>query len=495
MKEKSTIRHFLIISIGTFINLIISILTTPIITRLVNPTEYGQLSIFNLYASICVMIFCVGLDQALVRFYYEYDSIDYHKKLLNKCWIAPVVCWCLFAVTFIILYSLGLFEFEFDLNITIVLAVCVLFELISRFSILLMRLEYHSAKYSMVNIATKVSYAATAILFVRLNDGHYLLILTLCTTFSHLVSMVISMFFERKVWFRKQLSDENIFIDTRQLIRYGGPFILSLGITTVFHGIDKMSLNYFSTYTEVGIYSSAMSLVNVFAIIQTSFNAVWAPMATEHYEKNREDKTFYQKGNAYITILMFGAGLCLILAKDVFAFLLGEKYRDAAYILPCLIFSPIMYTISETTVSGINFSKKSHLHIFIAAGACIVNIIGNTILVPVYGGKGAAISTGFSYIVFFSLRTLFSHKYFKVNFRLPRLYILTVVVFIYALYNTFIPFGLLTIIGFIMCIVLMYFLYIKEVHEGCILATKKLVAFFKMVKTKSLFIISTEKKS
>lgn len=75
-------------------------------------------------------------------------------------------------------------------------------------------------------------------------------------------------------------------------------------------------------------------------------------MAVEHYVKDKADVTFYQKGNQIITVIMFCVGFSLILFKDVFAVLLGSKYREAAYILPFLIFNPIMYTVSETTVNG-----------------------------------------------------------------------------------------------------------------------------------------------
>ena len=46
--------------------------------------EYGQLSIFTLYATIAVMVLCLGLDQALVRFYYESDTLEYRRALLFK---------------------------------------------------------------------------------------------------------------------------------------------------------------------------------------------------------------------------------------------------------------------------------------------------------------------------------------------------------------------------------------------------------------------------
>lgn len=68
--------------------------------------------------------------------------------------------------------------------------------------------------------------------------------------------------------------------------------------------------------------------------------------------------------------------------------------------IPFLAFHPIMYTISEVTVGGLVFKKKSKIQVIVSVVPCVVNFIGNTILVPFYGGRGAAISTGISYILF-----------------------------------------------------------------------------------------------
>lgn len=189
-------------------------------------------------------------------------------------------------------------------------------------------------------------------------------------------------------------------------------------------------------------------------------------MAVEHYTNDPEDRKFYQQGNQVITVVMFFIGLSLILVKDVFAILLGEKYREAAYILPFLIFDPIMYTISETTVSGLVFMKKSKQQVLVSAGACLINIIGNTILVPQYGCQGAAISTGLSYIVFFTLRTFLSNRYFYVDYKLKKFYLLTVVVVAYAFYNTFVKFNAGAVVGYIICLFVLILLYKNTVIWG-----------------------------
>ena len=91
MKKENIFKHFFIIGSGTFINMVLGLITTPIITRLVDPIEYGKLSIFNMYSNIALLVLCLGLDQALVRYYYDHDDLKYKKKLLFKCIKLPVI--------------------------------------------------------------------------------------------------------------------------------------------------------------------------------------------------------------------------------------------------------------------------------------------------------------------------------------------------------------------------------------------------------------------
>ncbi|HOJ89446.1 MAG TPA: polysaccharide biosynthesis C-terminal domain-containing protein [Pseudothermotoga sp.] len=102
-----------------------------------------------------------------------------------------------------------------------------------------------------------------------------------------------------------------------------------------------------------------------------------------------------------------------------------------------LILYPIMYTISETTALGINFSKKTYWHIVITGVSAFVNLVGNTMLVPLLGARGAAISTGLSYIIFFTLRTVIAQRYYSVDFDLKRIYVCTFLTVVVAAAGTF----------------------------------------------------------
>lgn len=465
-QKQSFLKHFTIIGGGTMINMLLGLLTEPIITRLVDPVDNGRYAIFNLYSSIAVMVLCIGLDQALVRFYYEKDGVDYKSALLSKCVVIPTIC-CLAVCGVVMALSLsGLVKFKFDPLIMGILCVFTMSQLIYRFSLLLVRLEYKSKLYSLLNIIHKLMYLGAVFPLIFLFKHDHVKALVISTTIASFVCLFTSVTANRRIWKPKKLDKDCCPTTRKELMRYGYPYILSMGLATLFAAIDKFSLDIFRTDREVGVYSSAITLVNVFAIIQTTFNTLWQPMSVEHYSKDKEDKSFYQQGNQLITIVMFFIGLSLILCKDIFVYLLGAKYREAAMILPFLCFNPIMYTISETTVSGLVFKKKSMMQIVVSAGACATNIIGNIILVPRLGCKGAAISTGISYIVFFTLRTVLSNRYFYVDFKLGRFYTLTFAVALYCFYNTFFKFGIITVLGYVACIALLVVLYFDSVKWG-----------------------------
>lgn len=69
MKKPSIFKHFISIGTGTVVNMLVGFLTTPVLTRLVGTAEYGQYSIFTMYASIALMVLCMGFDQALIRYF------------------------------------------------------------------------------------------------------------------------------------------------------------------------------------------------------------------------------------------------------------------------------------------------------------------------------------------------------------------------------------------------------------------------------------------
>lgn len=472
MSKPSIIKHFISIGTGTVINMLVGFLTTPILTRLVGTAEYGQYSIFTMYASIALMILCMGFDQALIRYFYRFDTADYQRTIVRECCVLPFVCTLLAGIVVNALSWLGLVPFEFEPGIMTMLTISVFFQVMNRIDLILLRVTYQTKLYSLLQVMTKLLFAGIAIAGCFLFQTQRLFVLTAASAVSYGMVTVVGIGSQKELWNFKK-TRQRYPIDRKELYRYAFPFIVSMGITTIFQAIDKMSLKRYCSYDEVGIYSSAVTLVHVFAIVQTTFSAIWSPMVVEHYEKEPEDRTFYQKGFRTMSFVMFFIGVSLILCKDLFVLLLGEDYRGSAAMIPFLCLSPIMLTISDTTVIGITFSKKSYLQIIVSAVACATNIVGNTLLVPIMGGVGAAISTGLSYIVFFAVRTILSNRYFPMKWGMGKFSLITLLFLAYAWYNTFHSFGMITVLGYVVILVIMVCNYQDVIRGGFHLLKKR----------------------
>lgn len=471
----SFFKHFMVLGMGSLLYLVVGVIGTPIVTRLVDPVEYGQMSMFTVYGSIGMMLCGLGLDQTLVRYFYHHDEISYKRKLLFTCCAMPtavgIVAGVLLICGRVLLNGFGVNVIPMSELLWLELYTVVL--IVHRYALLVVRLNYHTKLYSTLNVVQKVLYIAITILLAVWWKKDYFLILILSTILSTLVAGILGMLNENAIWDFREIDKIPLAYSKKELLAYSLPLMLSSGVSMIFNALDKISINHFCTLGDVGVYASAMNLMAVFSIVRTSFNALWMPSAVAHYEKHPEDKSFYQRGNAFISVVMiiFGAGV--ILCKDLIVMLLGTKYQSAAQIIPFLMFEPIMYTISETTATGIVVQKQSKYQLMVVSGACLCNFIGNMVLTPIMGPRGAALSTGVSYIVFFALRTYFANKVFPVKYKTKGFCVAVAVLLGYAFYASEKTFSAVEIVVFAVIIFVVFVIYRTEILQAIQLAQQK----------------------
>lgn len=459
LSRNSLLRKFLSFSVGNWLVLIIGLISSPIITRIIDPSEYGKFGMFNLYANILMLITTCGLDQSYVRFFYEEDETNRNKLLFESIKI-PFILNILISII-IIIFKVPISKYiisDYNLNFIILLILNISLASIGRFSLLTVRMKQKGRLYSMLQVMQKVSYLMSVVLFFMIYNDSFLT-LAYATLISNAVVAGVSLFTERDSWNFKNIKDKKLKNSQIDILKYGIPLIFTVLVTWLFQSADRMAIKAFYGNYEVGIYTSANNIIAILNILQTSFATFWVPVAFEKYEKNPEDTKFFSNINDIVSFLMFGVGIGLILFKDIIVLLLGEKYRVASYIMPFLVYMPVLYTMSEVSVVGINFKKKPKYHIIIASAACLFNVIGNSILVPMLGAKGAAISTGLAYIVFYYARTLISRRLYKVDYSVGRTSIAIFAISVLALHSSFMEFSMITIIIGIIVILIVLFLY------------------------------------
>lgn len=404
---KALLKKFGSFSIGPVIGALLGFLTLPLVTHFITLDEYGRTSMFFTAQNTVSLLVYLGLDQAFVReFHLEKDRMS---RLLSNALRIPLLLSLLLSAVLLIWsdwFSVLLFDNPGERLAIAALAALFPFMVIEQFTMLKIRMEENGVLYSLFSIALKAwTLLFTLLLLFRWERSFRSVILaaTLAEIVNSVTVMAVSL---RKMELLRQETDLAL---QKKMLRYGLPLVPAYAIGWILSSMDRVMLRAISSYEELGLYTGAFKIVAVMGVLQTCFTLFWTPVAIRWFEQ-KADLRCFDAVCRLVAVLMTGIGLMVLLCKDLVAFILGESFRSAIYIFPFLLLYPIMYTESETTMLGISFSRKTSYNILVSGAAAAVNLALNMLLIPIWQGKGAAVATGLSYVVFFWMRTLVSGK-------------------------------------------------------------------------------------
>lgn len=458
------IKVFAKYAIGTFFTLFVGLITTPIITRLISTEEMGKYSMFITIGDLLATFLFLGMDQSYIRFY-NHEKVQNRVYLLWRCIKLPLILTGIVAIILLLWYpSISTILIgEKSLVVTFVFILYVLGLIFERFGLLRLQMESKAGRYSLLNIIKKVCYLIMSIVLVFFIFGNSSWSLITGITLTEVILVGVTYCIEKGNW---KVYKCSLNVSNRELLKYGLPFMFATTVSLIFYSTDKLMLKALSDYTQIGIYSGAQNIVNLLNQVQIVFATFWMPVAYEHFVSAPQDKKFFIKANKIISYCMLVAMIILLCLKDIIVLFLGKDYKDAVYVFPFLAFMPIMYTVSETTVMGINFMKKSNYHVWISVISACVNIIGNYFLIIHFGAKGAAISTGISYAIFFLLRTLFANHVYPVRYELGKYILGCLLVYILAIYASFLKVNARFILVSVVVLLLITIMYRDILKEG-----------------------------
>ena len=315
--------HFFTLMLGTGINVILGVITTPVITRLVSPDVYGSLSLFTLYANIFLIVATFGQDQAYNRFYYSCEEQGYKKYILKVTASAPIIISIISALIIVSYY----FCDGKQNNILPIFAVYIISLVFEKFSGMTLRLQMNTKAYALFLNIQKLAYVVFVVLAINVTTIDHLLILAGSTVAAQIIACLLGVLAAKDVWslkfFLTKTRDEyKKVIAEKELLKYGIPLVFTSLCAWIFTGADKVMIEMFSDIAELGIYASAVSVVGILSVVTSSFTVIWAPIAVEEYEKDNNNKTFFIKAADYTTIVLFIMGSCVILFKDVIVYFL-----------------------------------------------------------------------------------------------------------------------------------------------------------------------------
>ena len=170
LNSKNLINRILGFSLATWVNCLITFISTPIVTALFVPEELGKVNLFVTCANVITPFVYIGFDQAFARFYHEPPSKNTAHSLGRICLLFSTSFFLIAsAVIFVIRnYISGKIVGYYCVPVVISLMAFVFAEYIMRYTQLNARMQNKVLYYSIQSIIStfviKISFVLVALI-------------------------------------------------------------------------------------------------------------------------------------------------------------------------------------------------------------------------------------------------------------------------------------------------------------------------------------------
>jgi O-antigen/teichoic acid export membrane protein len=195
----------------------------------------------------------------------------------------------------------------------------------------------------------------------------------------------------------------------KDLASYGG-FQLIGGLSAVLlYKTDILLVQFFHGQTSTALYQSAIVPAEMLWIVPSAIQAAFLQDTAKNWAQNNTEKINdnIREGVKYsvLSLSLFGVGL-FVLAEPFITVYFGPQYSDSVLSLRILIVGVVLMGVTRpinAVLQATGWIRQTEL---VSAGALIINIICNVILIPRFGIIGAAVGTTISYTAMFVAKLL-----------------------------------------------------------------------------------------
>ncbi|MEO1054477.1 MAG: flippase [Bacteroidota bacterium] len=204
------------------------------------------------------------------------------------------------------------------------------------------------------------------------------------------------------------------------LIKQGLPLMLSAIITLLHLRIDQVMLGQILGEKELGVYSSAVKISEVWYQIPMLIGMSFFPSIIKSRGVNK-DTYFNNLKYLYSIIIWASIAFSIVVtftATPIINIVYGVDYAAAAPVLSIYVWGGVLIAPSSVSNRHYVIERKTKYAFFKGALGLVINISLNLVLIKKYGSLGAAYSTLVSYLVMGSIGDLlFDRKLFNLQLK------------------------------------------------------------------------------
>lgn len=414
----------------------VQIITTPIYTRILSTSQYGEYTVFLSWIELVAIfttldIFYSGYNVGMEKF--KKDREKYTSAMHGLC-ITITTIWLVVCLIFS----------EFFTKImgisTIHLIILILYMYIYPIFQFWSARKKYNYEYKSLIIATFLIALITIVLGTIAS-----LIFKEKSTAVIIAKVIAETIISIPLFFSTIKSFKSLYN------KYYWKYALKFNIPLIPHYISTMILNHsdrimilnMCSSSEAGIYSVAYSIAMLITIIQNAINNAFVP-----WLYNKISKKDYNNITKFTSYIIFGEAflnlLLILIAPEVINILSTKEYFEARWIIPPVTFGIFLTGIYGLFVNIELYYEKNKITAFSSMIVALINLILNYIFIKKYGYLAAGYTTFVSYLLltvihWIGICIVCNNKKLKINYFFETRKILMSILF-FAIFAGFIMF-------------------------------------------------------
>lgn len=400
----------------TYVNIglgsLIPFVYTPIMLRLLGQSEYGLYSLANSVVGYLSLL-SFGLGSTIVRYVAKYRA-EGNKEQEEKVIGLFIAMYSVLALLVLIggwiiscnvepVFHRGLTETEIE-KIAILVRIMAFNTAISFpisvFGSIIMAHEKYIYR-QVVNILSTI--AAPFCNLIALYFGFGSIGLSIVTTIIQFMMLPLNaVYCFRILKIRPQFHGLPIRL-IKELMQFSAFIFLGSVVDMMFWATDKVILGMLASTSAVAVYNIGSTFNGMMTNISTAFSGVLTPkvtvMITKDASPEQLTELFIRVGRLQYLIIALALSGFIVFGREFILLWAGPDYGEAYYIALMTLIPLSVPLIQNTGISIVVAQNKHQFRSMVYLVIAIFNVISTYLMVPHWGGLGAAICSGISYVM------------------------------------------------------------------------------------------------
>lgn len=371
----------------------LSLVTSPVFTRIMPQTEYGVVSTYLSWQTVIYIIATLNMAQGV----FNNGMIDYKEDRDGfTCSILVLANGCTLLAAIVYLVGQRWLAPLIDLPDSLILLLFLYCMLTPAYNYWMsrQRFEYKYRSILLVIMVSSVLSSVLSIACVLLVPDQNKATAKLLG--SEGVMIGVGLIFFVLQW-KNVVKNFKISYCQYALI-YNLPLLPHYLSMYVLSSSDRIMISKMAGSAQTAIYNVAYTVASILLIFWNSVDAAYAPWIYQKMEE-KNYRAIGRRGSQVLLVFFAAIILATLFAPEIMLILAPRSYQEGIYVIPAVAAGVFFTAVYSLFMRVELYLKKMHIVTLGTVAAAVLNLVLNAVFIPYFGYIAAAYTTLICYIL------------------------------------------------------------------------------------------------